>query len=84
MVFATGFRGRWNGGLGLVYRSTNALRGLSGKCFVRGVETVFNSFSMSEERFLKPVFPYFSIGENGRFKSPKSDREADLPCEEGL
>lgn len=49
IVLATGFRGRWKGGLGLEYRSRNALRGLSGILlfFSRGVEADLKSLSRS-------------------------------------
>lgn len=85
MVFATGLRGLWNGGLGFAYRSMKTLRGLSGSCwFALGVEVVFNSLSNSEGKGLRPDFPYLSTGEEGRLISPKSKSEAERPCDEGL
>jgi hypothetical protein len=80
MVFAMGFWGRWNGGLGFAYRSMNTLRGLSGSCcFALGVEEVFNSFSNSEGKGLRPDLPYLLTGEKGRLISPKSEIDAERP-----
>lgn len=85
IVFPTGLRGRWKGGLGFEYRSTNALLGRSGSCcFVRGVDIDFNSLSKSEGKLFRAGLPYFSTGEKGRFRSAKSDIDTERPWEEGL
>jgi len=82
IVLPTGFAGLRNGGLGFVYRSKKALRGLSGSwcCFSRGVDTVLRSLSKS------PLRPDFgpSIGENRLWTPPKSERDADRAWDEGL
>jgi hypothetical protein len=80
IVFATGLRGRWKGGLGFAYRSRNALRGLSGTSLLlmRGVEADLKSLSRSVNKsLLRLYFVKLSAVESLLLTSPKSESEAE-------
>jgi hypothetical protein len=82
IVLATGLRGRWKGGLGLAYRSRNALRGLSGTslCLSRGVEVDLKSLSRSAAKSVFILyFLKLSAFESRLLISPKSESEAERP-----